>query len=104
MNISDMLIQTFAAESLMLRVKKLEQIKGEEQVKIYKDIMDAFFYEAAARIRKSATDAICAFAVCDEFCKLKNALETLTAVKPLNIKDARRRVAAKLIDENLYGF
>ncbi len=104
MNISDMLIQTFAAESVMLRVKKLEQIRGEEQVKIYKDIMDAFFYEAAARIRKSATDAICAFATGDEYCKLKNAVETLTATKPLNIKDARRRIAAKLIDENVYGF
>ncbi len=100
MNFSDMLIQIYAAESVVLRVKKLEQIRGEEQTKIYKDILDAFVYEAAARIRKSAMDAVCAFAEGDEFEKLKNAVELLTSLKPINIKNSRRRIAAKLIEDN----
>lgn len=104
MNFSDMLIQIYAAESVVLRVKKLEQIRGEEHTKIFKDILDAFVYEAAARIRKSAMDSICAFAEGDEFATLKNAVEILTSLKPVNIKNARRRIAAKLIEDNLYSF
>jgi hypothetical protein len=87
-----------------LRVKKLEQIRGEEQAKIYKDILDAFVYEAAARIRKSATDAVNSFAEGDEYTKLKNAVEILTSLKPVNIKNARRHIAAKLIEDNIYSF
>jgi len=104
MNISDMLIQTYAAESLALRVKKLEALRGEEQTKIYHDILDAFVYEAAARIRKSATDAIVAFAEGGEYSKLMKAVELLTSIKPVNVKNARRRIAAKLIEDNKNTF
>lgn len=104
MNISDMLIQTYAAESLELRIKKLEALRGEEQTKIYHDILDAFVYEAAARIRKSATDAIVAFAEGGEYTRLMKAVELLTSVKPVNVKNARRRIAAKLIEDNKNTF
>jgi alkylation response protein AidB-like acyl-CoA dehydrogenase len=104
MNISDMLIQTYAAESLELRVKKLEQLRGEEQTKIYRDILDAFVYEAAARIRKSATDAVIAFADGEEYSKLMKAVELLTSLKLVNVKNARRRIAAKLIEDNKNTF
>ena len=104
MNISDMLIQSYAAESLALRIKKLEALRGEEQTKIYHDILDAFVYEAAARIRKSATDAIVAFAEGGEYTKLMKAVELLTSIKPVNVKNARRRIAAKLIEDNKNTF
>ncbi|HOY31622.1 MAG TPA: acyl-CoA dehydrogenase family protein [Bacteroidales bacterium] len=104
MNISDMLIQVYAAESIVLRVKKLEQMKGAEAVQIYKDILDVFVYEAAASIRRSATDAVSAFAEGEEYTRLKNAVESWTMLKPVNIKNARRRIAAKLIEDNLYSF
>jgi len=35
MNVSDMIIETFASESVMLRVEKLIQIKGEASCGIY---------------------------------------------------------------------
>lgn len=89
---------------MILRVKKLGQIKSEEQVKIYKDILDSFVYEAAARIRKSSADAISAYAEGEEYTKLTNAVELLTTLKPVNIKNARRRIAAKLIEDNRYSF
>ncbi len=58
MAISDIAIQTYAAESLYLRVKKLVAMLGDEKGGMYKNILDVYFYEAAARINKSASDAI----------------------------------------------
>ncbi len=104
MNISDIIMQAYAAESVTLRVKKLEQLLGEEKVRPYKDILDALIYEVAARISKSACDAISSFAEGDEYYKLKKAIEVLTSLKPVNVKNARRRIAARLIEENKYCF
>ena len=104
MNISDMIIQLFAAESAILRTEKLQKIKSAEEAPFYKDITDSFVYEAAARIFKSATDAISSFAEGEEFSKLQNGLRKLTAIEPVNAKEARRRIANKLIEENKYCF
>jgi hypothetical protein len=104
MNISDITIQTYAAESVYLRVKKLAGICDAEKIGIYKNILDVFVYEAAARISKSASDAINSFAVDGEYQKLKNAVTALTTLKPVNIKEANRAIANKLIEDNKYDF
>ena len=36
--------------------------------------------------------------------KYKRAIETLTAVAGINVKEARRKIADKLIEENCYKF
>ena len=57
-NISDAIMQTYAAESSMLRVKKLEE-KGYGKFSAeYKDILDSIIYDAADIIRKAGRDAI----------------------------------------------
>jgi alkylation response protein AidB-like acyl-CoA dehydrogenase len=101
-NITEMMMETYLSESLALRVEKLEGIKGE--VSIYKDILDVNIYDTADKVRKSAADAIFSFAS-DELClELLKATETLTKGKGINVKDARRRIADKLIEDNLYKF
>jgi hypothetical protein len=104
MHISDITIQAYAAESLYLRVKKLTGMYDAEKAKIYKNILDVFVYEAAARINKSANDAINSFAEGEEFMKLKKGVALLTTIKPVNIKEARRNIANKLIEDNKYNF
>jgi hypothetical protein len=101
-NITEMMMETYLSESLALRVEKLEGMKG--QVPVYKDILDVNIYETADKVRKSATDAVCSFATSVSLPKLVNAIETLSKVNGINIKDARRRVADKLIEDNLYKF
>ncbi len=103
MHISDMLIKAYGAESTVLRVKKLMQ-NGIKTNEVYKDIMEIFVYEAAASIYKSGCDAINSFATPEEYGKLKIALMILTAVEPVNIMQGRRRIAAKLIEDNRYDF
>ena len=100
-NIAEMIMETYLSESLALRVEKLELMKG--SVPVYRDILDVNVYDAADKVRKSATDAVCSFASA-EIPKLVNAIEILSKVNCINIKDARRRIADKLIEDNSYKF
>jgi hypothetical protein len=101
-NIAEMMIEAYLSESLALRVEKLGGMKG--IVSVYRDILDVNIYDTASRIRKSATDAVCSFASSDALPKLVNAIEILSKVSGINIKDARRRIADKLIADNAYKF
>ena len=103
-NISDIVMQLYAAESTILRVRKMESIKGEEQMKVYRDILDVFVYDAAAKIGKYAKDATYSFAYGDERELLEKGIRHFTCVAPVNVKESRRRIADMLIDENRYCF
>jgi alkylation response protein AidB-like acyl-CoA dehydrogenase len=103
MNVTDMMIQLYGAESTLLRVEKLESIKGEAAVALQRDILDVVVYDAAARIEKSGKDAIFAYAE-EDADKYINALKHFTCVKGVNTKENRRRIAAYLIEENKYKF
>ncbi|MFH0895933.1 MAG: acyl-CoA dehydrogenase family protein [Bacteroidota bacterium] len=104
MCISDMIVHMYAAESILLRVKKLEAIKGVEGNKLYKDILDCYLHEACQHVFKFADDALVTFAEGEMYSKLRNALVILTEMKPVNVKEARRRIANKLIEDNKYQF
>ncbi len=104
MNIADMIMQLFAAESTLLRVKRLGDIKGPDQIDIYKDILNVFLYDSACKIRKQGMDAINSFVDGEEWEMLMDSLMSFTTVSPVNIKVARRRIADRLIEDNRYNF
>ncbi len=104
-NISDAIIQTYAAESVVVRLKKMEQMKGEEATAIYRDMVDVFVYDAAARIRKFADDSAGSIdpgTVMMEL--LEKGIQSFTSVARINVRAARRRIADRLIEENSYCF
>jgi alkylation response protein AidB-like acyl-CoA dehydrogenase len=101
-NITEMMMETYLSESLALRIEKLEGMKGNRQ--IYRDILDVNIYDTADKVRKSAIDAILSFAADELSPKLVKAAETLTRVKGFNLKESRRRIAGKLIEDNSYKF
>ena len=101
-NISDMMIETYISESTLLRVQKLESMNKE--MSVFKAILDVNIYEAAHKIRKAAFDAVHSFADQDLACKLKKVMDILTVTGCVNIKDARRMIADKLIEDNSYKF
>lgn len=103
-NISNMMIRTYVSESLALRVQKIESLKGSSAVTVYKDILDVYIYDAAAQIRKEAIDSINSFASADQIQTLEKAIDTLTSVSGVNVKQSRRRIADKLIEDNAYKF
>jgi hypothetical protein len=104
MNIADMAIETFNAESVLLRVMKMTELLGEAGCRHYADIMRTYLYDAADRINKSGKDAINAFAEGDEQRMLLMGLKRFTKAEPFNTKEARRRIADKMIEEKKYCY
>ncbi len=102
MNIADMAIQTFNAESALLRAAKLVAEKGEDACKFELDIMHTYLYDAADRINKFGKDAINAFADGDEHRMMLLGLKRFTKVDPFNSKEARRRIVEKLRNDGKY--
>ena len=103
-NISDVIMMVYAAESTMLRVEKIEQIKGIETANKFKDILDVYVYDSACNINKCAKDAINSFVTGNEQQVMLDMIDSFTKVAPVNVKEARRRIAERLIEENRYCF
>jgi alkylation response protein AidB-like acyl-CoA dehydrogenase len=104
MNVADMLIDLYQAESMLLRVEKLASQRGEEAIAHHLDMLRVFINDAADRINLSGKEAINSFAEGDEQRMMLMGLKRFTKMQPYNTKEARRRVAAKLIEENKYCF
>ena len=104
MNIADMAIETFNAESVLLRAIKVVENHGEENAAYILDIMRTYLYDAADRINKSGKDAINAFADGDEQRMILMGLKRFTKAAPFNTKESRRRIAGKMIAEGKYCF
>ena len=104
MNVADMMILLYTAESTTLRVEKMQKIYDEKHIEIYKDILDVYVFDAASRICKISRDAFCSIEEEEALARLMKATEVLTAVAPVNVKDARRRIAERLIYDNRYTF
>lgn len=100
-NISNIVMNIYVAESSLLRVIKKEQMG--HGISLYKDIIDVFFYDTADLIRKQGMDAIYSF-IDEDIDLFIKGVNHFTCVKGVNLKDARRRIADKLIEENKYCY
>ena len=103
-NFSDIIMESYVAESIYLRVKRLQEIKTGETAEIYKDILDVFLFDSSNTIYNQGLEAIYSFIDEAEQDNYIKALISLTKVKPANVKEARRRIANKLIEDNRYQF
>jgi hypothetical protein len=101
-NIAEMMMETYVSESLALRVEKMSANNG--NVSLYKDMLDVNVFDTASIVRKSALEAIGSFSTPDTCASLIKAIENLSRVECINVKDARRRIADKLIEDNSYKF
>ncbi len=104
MNIADMIIETYVAESLQLRVEKLVALKGEDACKAQLDIMRVYLNDASDKIHKSGKEAINSYSEGDEQRVMLVGLKRFTKVDPINTTAARRTISEKLIAENKYCF
>jgi hypothetical protein len=102
MNIADMSIATFHAESALLRTIKLSDKAGEPAAQLQVDMMRCYLNDAIDKVNKAGKEAINAFATGDEQRMMLLGLKRFTKTAPFNSKDARRRIADKLIAENKY--
>lgn len=104
MNLADMAIETFNAESALLRVMKIVDQRDEADSLLHLDIMRTYLYDAADKVNVSGKNAINSFAEGDEQRMILMGLKRFTKAEPFNTKEARRRIADKMIAEGKYCF
>ena len=104
MNLADMIIETYVAESVILRVEKRIGLLGADANALYKDIAYVYLNRAVEKVNNAGRSAITSFAETDELRVMLMGLKRFTKIEPMNLKDARRRIADELILKNDYAF
>lgn len=104
MNLADILIEGYVAESVLLRVEKLIKIRGEKEAAIQKEMAILYLHSAIEKAALAGKHAIYAFAEGDEQRLLLLGLKRFTKIDPYNLKEARRRVANHIIEKGEYPF
>lgn len=96
MNCADMLIDLYAAESMLLRVQKLAGMQKEHPQELYDAMLKVFIHDATARMTRNATDALASFAEGDLLKTFLMGVKRFTKYPPVNVKEKRRLVAEAL--------
>jgi alkylation response protein AidB-like acyl-CoA dehydrogenase len=103
MYLADMAIDTFEAESLLLRAMKMQDT-GHEHAALALDMAQVFLADAADRINHNGKNALNAFAEGDEQRIMLMGLKRFTKTASFNTKDARRRIADFVLSGERYPF
>lgn len=104
MNVADMLIEIYAAESAILRVEKLIGVRGEAACELHRDMATIYLHGAVEKIAAAGRSALTSFAEGDELNVMLMGLKRFTKIEPVNLKNARRRLADAMLAENKYLF
>lgn len=105
MYIADMLIEVYAAESVLLRVQKIKNQSIEDAHYEEKVLMaEVYTYEAALKIAQWGQKAIAAFAEGDEGRMMQMALRRFTKVDPMDVITKRRAIAKPMMEADKYVY
>jgi alkylation response protein AidB-like acyl-CoA dehydrogenase len=107
MHIADMIIDTYMAESVLLRTLKLVDSSaalGVSNTDAQVAMARIYINDAADRIHKHAKEAVNAFAEGDEQRAMLMGAKRYTKVQPLNTKELRRVVAGKMVEAGKYPY
>jgi alkylation response protein AidB-like acyl-CoA dehydrogenase len=100
MGIADIIMDTYAMESAILRARKLVASQGESAAERYLDMTRVFCNDAVERIEAKAKNTLAGMAEGDELRTLLAALRRFTKLQPMNTIAARQRIADDLIAAN----
>lgn len=104
MNLADMMIEGYVAESTLLRVEKLISQRGEKACEIQKEMALIYLHSAIEKAAAAGRSAISSFAEGDELRLMLMGLKRFTKIDPYNLKEARRKVANYAIEKGEYPF
>lgn len=105
MNIADMIIETYVAESILLRVQKLVEKDGKDGAETQINMARLTFYTAVEKLGQAAREAIYSFTDGDDQRMLLMGLKRFTKWnEPHNPKVLRKQIAKKMIEEGRYVF
>lgn len=101
-DLSDIVIETFAMESALLRTKKAIAKNGEEKEQLKIDYTRAFIYESMQKVEALARHALAAMEEGDVLRTQLSVLKKLTRIQPLNEVAIKRSIAARILDAEKY--
>ncbi len=104
LGIADVIMDTYAMESAILRAQKLAASQGEEAAARYIDMTRVFCNDAVERIEARAKNTLAGMADGDELRTLLAALRRFTKLTPMNTITARQRIADVLITANKWAY
>ena len=104
MNIADIIGYVYVAESVLLRAEKLAHTQAGEHADYASEIAKVYLYTAIDKVNVAGKEALNSFAEGDELNMMLVGLRRFTKAQPFNVKDARQKIAKKLIEENKYCF
>ncbi len=104
MNIADMVIEVYCAESAILRAEKVEALKGKEGSKYHEIMSKVYLYEAVDKINISGKEAIASFTTGDEQKVMLMGLKRFTKSNAINTRDLRREIADEMIEKGYYPY
>jgi alkylation response protein AidB-like acyl-CoA dehydrogenase len=104
MSVADIIMDTFAMESAILRARKMAGVQGEKAVALQLDMTRVFCNDAVERIEADAKNTLAAMAEGDELRTLLAALRRFTKMTPMNTVAARQRIANAMIEANRYVY
>ncbi|MBE8713175.1 acyl-CoA dehydrogenase family protein [Sphingobacterium hungaricum] len=104
MNIADIIGYVYVAESALLRAEKIAHTKGEQEAALPTDMARIYLYTSIDKINAASKEALNSFAEGDELRMMLVGIRRFTKAEPFNVKEARQRVAKKLIEENKYCY
>jgi alkylation response protein AidB-like acyl-CoA dehydrogenase len=104
MGVADIIIDTYAMESAILRTQKLAASQSESAAEPYVDMTRAFCNDAVERVEAHAKNTLAAMAEGDELRTLLAALRRFTKMTPMNTVAARQRIANAMIEANKYVY
>jgi len=104
MNLADMAIDVFAAESAILRTEKLIAMKSDAECEMQIAMTKCFVNDAMERVYVAGKHAITAFAEDDMLVMMHMGLKRFTKYPMTNTIALRKKVAEKIISENVYCF
>jgi len=104
MGVADIIMDTYAMESAILRARKLVAKNGEQSSERYLDITRVFCNDAVERIEARAKNTLSGMAEGDELRTLLAALRRFTKLQPMNTIAARQRIANAMIEKNKWVY
>ncbi len=104
MNIADIIGYVYVAESVLLRAEKIYHTQGIDAASYATDIAKVYLYSAIDKVNVAGKEALYSFGEGDELKMMLVGLRRFTKAEPFNVKEARQRIAKKLIEENRYCF
>ncbi|WP_448520004.1 acyl-CoA dehydrogenase family protein [Rhodoflexus sp.] len=104
MHVADMIIETYVAESALLRTEKLIGIRGEAACRQHINMSRLYLNRAVDKVGYHGKEAINSFATGDEQKVMLMGLKRFAKMNPINATAIRREIADFVIEQNKYPF